>query len=86
MLPRGAPVSGFGRAVPRAWRKGLVRTQRTTRDVEVDFELEARKFRELAPVLGWCDACGVSVDEAAGKLHDNQCPYLPAERRQAAGS
>ena len=79
-------MSGFGRAVPRAWRKGLVRTQRITRDDVADLELEARNFQRLAPVLGFCGSCGVSVDEANGKLHDNQCPYLPAERRQAVGT
>lgn len=73
------------RGIPRAWRKGtVVRTTGASRDVEADLELEAKRFRELAPVLGFCGACGVSVDEANGKLHDKDCPYLPAERRRAS--
>ncbi len=45
-------------------------------------ELEARRFRAVAPVLGFCGACGETVDEAAGKLHAADCPYLPTERRK----
>ncbi len=76
-------MSGFGKAVPKAWRRGVSRAQAATRDTVVDFELEAKRFRALAPVLGWCGSCGVTVDEAAGALHANDCPYLPAERRRA---
>lgn len=75
-------MSGFGKATPRAWRKGLARAQRVTRDDVADLELEAERFRKLAPTLGFCGACGVSVDEPNGKLHDAACPYLPPERRQ----
>ncbi len=76
-------MSGFGRAVPRAWRKGTPRAAAASRDVDADLALEAERFRRLAPVLGFCGTCGVNVDEANGKLHANDCPYLPAERRTA---
>ena len=44
-------------------------------------EAEAERFRRLAPVLGFCNACGAVVDEASGKLHEHDCPHLSAERR-----
>jgi hypothetical protein len=75
-------LSGFGRSTPRSWKRGIAKAVRTTRDDEVDMEAEARRFQKLAPVLGFC-ACGVSVDEAKGKLHERDCPHLPAERRRA---
>lgn len=70
----------------RAWQKGYVRpaSRGSTRDVEVDFEAEARRFQALAPKLGFCGSCGESVDEERGKLHAVDCPYLPAERRRSA--
>lgn len=70
----------------RRWlRKPPARVTPTeARDVEADIELEAKRFRDLAPALGFCGACGISVDEANGKLHDKDCPYLPAERRRAS--
>jgi hypothetical protein len=77
-------ANGFGRVTPRAWQKSRVRSQVTTRDDLVDRDLEAAKFRRLAPVLGFCGACGVTVDEAAGRLHAHDCPYLPTERRRQA--
>lgn len=55
----------------------------STREIERDFELEADRFRKLAPILGYCGTCGAVVDEAAGKLHEWDCAYLPAERRKA---
>ena len=76
-------MSGFGKATPRAWKRGVAKAQPATRDVVADLELEAKQFQRLAPVLGFCGACGVSVDEAHGKLHASDCPYLPAERRRA---
>ncbi len=76
-------MSGFGKAIPRAWRRGGLRTVTATRDVEIDMDLEAARFRRLAPVLGFCGACGAVVDEARGKLHGWDCPHLPPERRCA---
>ncbi len=72
---------------PRAWREGPPVAGRTSPRVEVerDLELEAQRFRKLAPVFGWCGTCGVVVDEANGKLHGYDCSYLPAERRKAVG-
>ncbi len=79
-------MSGFGKAVPRAWRRGMPRNVPTSaaRDAEADMALEAERFRRLAPVLGFCGTCGVNVDEANGKLHASDCAYLPAERRKAS--
>ncbi len=65
----------------RTWQKR--RPVTASREDVRDLELEAERFRRLAPVLGWCSACGVDVDEAGGKLHDVACPYLPAERRRS---
>lgn len=53
-------------------------------NIEADMEQEARRFRELAPVFGFCGACGCTVDEANGVLHASDCPYLPPERRRPA--
>jgi hypothetical protein len=76
-------VSGFGKATPRAWQRRGPRAAIATRDTVADLELEAERFRRLAPVLGFCGTCGVNVDEVNGKLHANDCSYLPAERRRA---
>lgn len=76
-------MSGFGRAVPRAWKRGTVRSQQVTRDVEIDLEAEAKHWIATAPKLGFCGGCGVTVDETNGKLHGSDCPYLPEERRRA---
>ncbi len=71
------------RGTPRAWLKSpRVRSAPPSRDVEKDLELEAKRFREIAPRLGWCGACGHTVDEAHGILHGEDCPWLPAERRR----
>lgn len=72
------------RGIPRAWRRDVrVRTSGSTRDVETDMAQEAANFQRLAPVLGFCGSCGVTVDEARGRLHGFDCPYLPPERKCA---
>jgi hypothetical protein len=69
----------FGQRGPsRKWMKRQPRaTPASLRDVEADMELEARKWRELAPRFGFCNGCGARVDEANGKLHDEGC--IPGE-------
>ncbi len=81
-----------GRGIPYAWTrpKGMPRGPRNAtdaREVEIDYEAEARKWREMAPRFGFCQICGASVDEdnpdpALRRLHDRSCTYLPPERRK----
>ncbi len=71
------------RGTPRAWLKNRVQPSSPSREVEKDLALEAKRFQELAPRLGWCGHCGHTVNEAKGILHAHDCPYLPAERRRA---
>jgi hypothetical protein len=52
--------------------------------LEAEAEREARHWQATAPKLGFCGHCGENVDEANGKLHAHDCPYLPAERRRAS--
>ncbi len=75
---------GGGR--PRAWRAGVLPkiARAGTREAQMTEEDEARAWQRAAPVLGFCGACGVSVDEAKGVLHDKDCPHLPPERRRAS--
>lgn len=60
-----------------------------SREAQMVEEDEARRWQQLAPRLGFCGACGVSVDEdnpdpEKRRLHAHDCPYLPAERRKSA--
>lgn len=50
------------------------------RDELADIELEAKKWAELAPKLGFCGSCGARVNEAEGKLHDEGCIPSQPER------
>jgi hypothetical protein len=65
----------YGQRGPgRTWKKYRpATTAHAARDIEADMELEARKWRELAPRLGFCNGCGARIDEANGKLHDEGC-------------
>lgn len=77
-------MSGYQKRAPRARLVGAsFRSRGPTRDDIADIALEASRFQRLAPVLGWCGACGVNVDEVHGKLHAFDCPHLPVERRAA---
>lgn len=54
------------------------------REDEAHADAMAARAKTLAPRLGFCGSCGVSVDEDGGKLHDPQCPDVPEERRRAS--
>jgi hypothetical protein len=50
---------------------------------EIDAEQFAAMAARLAPILGFCNYCGATVDEASGRLHAPDCA-VPADRKVAS--
>lgn len=65
-------MSGYGKATPRAWRRGP-RVRAASAVDAIDIEAEAKAWAARAVRFGFCLGCGAVVDEAAGKLHDDGC-------------
>lgn len=68
-------------SLARSRRRDAVPVYRGTED-EAHADRMTARAKALAPTLGYCGCCGVSVDEANGKLHDKWCA-VDAERREA---
>lgn len=68
----------MSRGIPRAWLSKSPRFRAATVDEQKEARLAAAR---VATILGWCTSCGVTVDEANGKLHDPWCGDVPPERR-----
>lgn len=81
MSSRAGRIGGIMR-VRRQFRR--TSSPASLAEAEDAAEREAKHWQETAPKLGFCGHCGEIVDEANGKLHAHDCPYLPAERRKAS--
>jgi hypothetical protein len=66
----------------RGTRRGITAASvvRYAEQDEKDAKRMTARALELAVALGWCQVCGVTVDEAAGRLHDQWCA-VPLPRR-----
>jgi hypothetical protein len=69
-------MSGFGRAVPRAWLRPLPRVAASRWDEEY-----AKDSTRMAHVIAgmFCPSCGVVVGE--DDMHASDCIDVPLERR-----
>ena len=64
-------------------RRGVGRLARSRPTSASDEARAAEQFQRALDALpreGFCSFCGVSVDEAAGKLHGEDCGVAPERR------
>jgi len=72
-------VSGFGKATPRAWQRGVAPRMGKARD-DVTYAIESERMAHIIAGM-FCPSCGTTVREDG--LHSQDCIDVPPERRRS---